>query len=228
MPSLQSLTLGFSTLIAITAAQTTTVIIPNLYAEEPDGSYILPTASVVSANPTATTLDLKCPSQDCGLFPKQTLIYGPSTWHVDMADPNPDAFTGTMDCKFASSSAVCTESFGGSEANFPGTSISTYEWEGLATMQVVVTAGADKLGSVDAQATASLSTASETAKATTTPATMTTETVKPSGAAQSGPDVKPSGAASGGQPEATNAAGVNGVERGVVGVAVGALAAWLL
>jgi hypothetical protein len=221
MPSLQTLALGFSTLhllfAATAAAQQSTLTLPNIYAEDPEYTTPPVTASLVSANPTATTLAFHCPPRsDCGLFPKHTLTYGPSTWHLDMADPNPDAFTGTQDCKFGSSSAVCVESMGGSEANFPGRTTETYEWEGSATMLVVVTEGLEKLSAVDTKATATAATATATG------------TVRESGTVETGFQARPSGIASGDLPESTNAAGVNGVERGVMGVAAGVLVAWLI
>lgn len=100
--------------------------------------------SILSANPTATTIVLGClPSEpDCGLFPRETIIYGPSTYKMDMSDPSSD-FTATADCAFASATAVCRESAGGSEANFPGSSTETYTEIG--TWLINVVEGGEKL-----------------------------------------------------------------------------------
>jgi hypothetical protein len=110
-------------------------------------------ASVVTANPTATTLALACaPSIDCGLFPAQTLVFGPSTYNINMGDPNPESdFTATMDCVIAKS-AVCKETAGGTEANFPGSSTTTYDAESVGTFGLLITAGVEKL-SHDAEPT---------------------------------------------------------------------------
>jgi hypothetical protein len=138
----------FATLISTAAALTTTVQIPWIGVDSDVGSMLLTDmqASVVAANPTATTLSLGCaPSQECGLFPAETLIYGPSTYNIYMGDPSPDSdFTATVDCVIAKS-AVCKESAAGTEANFPGSSTTTYEAESVGTFGVVVTAGLERL-----------------------------------------------------------------------------------
>lgn len=61
-----------------------------------------------------------------------------------MSDPDTD-FTATQDCDLASSTAVCRETAGGSEANFPGSSTTTYEGTEIGSVTITVTAGADKL-----------------------------------------------------------------------------------
>lgn len=50
-----------------------------------------------------------------------------------------------LNCTAASSSAVCHESFGGREANFPGTSDETYSETNFAIIPVTITAGLEKL-----------------------------------------------------------------------------------
>jgi hypothetical protein len=139
-------------LLGVASAQTSTLSIP-FYGY--DNMPIV--ASVVAANPSATTLQLACSqgtdASDCGLFPYQTLIYGPSTYHMDMSIDG-DAFTMTQDCSRAASTASCAESASGSEANDPGASTATYAAEDLTTLPVTVTSGAEKLGA-SAQATAS-------------------------------------------------------------------------
>jgi hypothetical protein len=60
-----------------------------------------------------------------------------------MSDPNTD-FTATIDCVL--SKAVCKETAGGSEANFPGSSTETYDSTDVGTYAMTVTAGAERLG----------------------------------------------------------------------------------
>jgi hypothetical protein len=148
-----------------------TLTVPNVGG---DASSIA--ASVVTANNDATTLALACgASTDCGLFPQQTLVVGPSTYNVDMSDPDTD-FTATQDCVLASSSAVCKETAGGSEANFPGSSTTTYEGTEIGSLTLTITAGTDKLvltnsaaGSSSAAATQSVSNSALSASTTPTP-----------------------------------------------------------
>lgn len=70
-------------LLGFAAAQSTTLSIPFYGLDNQSID-----ASIVAANPTATTMALACPpgtdSNDCGLFPDMTLVYGPSTYHMDM------------------------------------------------------------------------------------------------------------------------------------------------
>ncbi|KAI4662901.1 uncharacterized protein J4E79_004212 [Alternaria viburni] len=95
--------------------------------------------SVVTANPTATTLALACATSiDCGLFPAETLVFGPSTWNLNMGDPSPESdFTATMDCEIMPESAICKETAGGTEANFPGSSTEPYS--GSAALEATTT-----------------------------------------------------------------------------------------
>ncbi|KZM28631.1 uncharacterized protein EKO05_0006744 [Ascochyta rabiei] len=140
MPS----TLVFASLLVHAAAQSTILYIP---------FYVLDTqsidASIVAANPPATTMQLACPSgtdsNDCGLFPDMTLVYGPSTYHLDMGVGDGNAFTGTADCSRGANTALCTEFATGSEANFPGSSTTTYASEDILTLPETVASGAERL-----------------------------------------------------------------------------------
>lgn len=138
-----SYALILSTVLGLAAAQTTTISVPFI------GYDAFPIhASVVNVNGDASTFSLGClpTSAGCGLFPAQTLIYGPKTYNMYMGDPLPGSdFTASQDCKFESSTAVCMESATGSEANFPGSSTETYEAESITTFAITVTAGAEKL-----------------------------------------------------------------------------------
>lgn len=157
-------TLVLSTLLSVAAAQqTTTITVQNVGG---DSNSIA--ASVVTVSNGATTLDLHCIEADCGLFPKQTFVYGPSTWNVDMSDPNTD-FTATMDCDVAASTAVCRETAGGSEANFPGSSTTTYEGTELGSATITITAGAEKLAQTGSSSSAAASQTSSSASITPAP-----------------------------------------------------------
>ncbi|KAF2621423.1 hypothetical protein BU25DRAFT_416092 [Macroventuria anomochaeta] len=146
-------TFVLASLIGFAAAQSTTLSIP-FYGFDTQAIE----ASVVSANPSATTMQLACPSgtdsNDCGLFPYMTLVYGPSTYHLDMGVGDANAFTGTVDCS-RGATVTCAEFATGSEANFPGSSTTTYEGENIAALPVTVTSGAEKLGGTQATATGS-------------------------------------------------------------------------
>lgn len=164
-------TLIISTLLSLVAAQQIrTITIPNVGGDSNSVA-----ASVVTAASGATTLELHCVESPCGLFPAHTLVYGPSTFNVDMSDPNTD-FTATMDCDLASSTAVCRETAGGSEANFPGSSTTSYEGTEIGSATITITAGADKLAqtgsalSAAASQTSTQSASSSAGTASFTPA----------------------------------------------------------
>ncbi|KAF2743856.1 hypothetical protein M011DRAFT_470985 [Sporormia fimetaria CBS 119925] len=142
MPS----TIAFLTFASLTMAQSTILDFPVVGSFETAMTYA---GSLVSADATATTVALACPpEEECGLFPYHTITWGPSLYHVDMSVPEgPDAFTMTQDCSLdnAKSTAVCMESAGGSEANFPGSSTTTYRLTAGATDRVLVTGSAVKM-----------------------------------------------------------------------------------
>lgn len=130
--------LVLSALVTCATAQFVSAPLPG-YDDEIQGFV----GSLVAADATATTVAVGCPpeSPDCGLFAAQTFVFGPSTYYLNAADPSSD-FTMTADCVITASSAVCKESAGGSEANFPGSSTETYTEVGTVVIQI--TAGADK------------------------------------------------------------------------------------
>jgi hypothetical protein len=213
--------------LGLSQATTTILEIPGM--DEKDGSREEPTlyASVVSANPTATTLALAC-LDDCGLFPAQTLTYGASTWKMDMSVPGDGAFTMTQDCAFAESTAVCKESASGSEANFPGSSTETYSWTGYASIVVTVTEGVGMLG---AEATGTATGRAQEVTETETGMQTSTLTYIPSGIfrgppATGSPNATRGTPSGGAPPESTGAAGANVVACGSVGL--GLVAALLL
>ncbi|USW52938.1 hypothetical protein Slin15195_G062570 [Septoria linicola] len=132
-----------ASLLSAAMAQTTTLQIP-LYGYD---SFTID-ASIIAVQNSVTTISLACPSSadECGLFPQQTLTYGPSTYRMEMGTGDAE-FTGSQICQ----ATVCTESAGGSGANDPGSSTTTYD--DVETMPVTVTAGAALLRGGDAGAT---------------------------------------------------------------------------
>ncbi|KAH7371400.1 hypothetical protein BKA66DRAFT_572893 [Pyrenochaeta sp. MPI-SDFR-AT-0127] len=199
-----------ASLLGLATAQTTTLTLRFLGYDEQAIA-----ASVVSANADATTFQLNCvqSASACGLFPKHTLVTGPSTYNMDMSDPNTD-FTATQDCLIAASSAVCKETAGGSEANFPGSSTETYEASQIGSLPVTVTAGVEKLsGSAGVTATGSVSSAS--AATTGSGASRTTASVTQvsgTGSASGSPSASRSGSAP--PTNSTGAAAANTVALG--------------
>ncbi|KAF1945205.1 hypothetical protein EJ02DRAFT_339139 [Clathrospora elynae] len=206
-----------ASLLGLAVAQTTTTInIPWIGGDAMDNPMLKMNAAIISANPSATTISLACiPDEDCGLFPAETLVVGPSTYNIDMSDPNTD-FTATMDCVIAAS-AVCKETAGGSEANFPGSSTTTYDAESVATYALTVTAGAEKLSAkvtgslASVTSVASSGTASGTASGTVSGTVSGTRSVSQSGSA---PSATHTGAAAG---NAIMGGGFLGVAAGLLG-----------
>lgn len=211
-----------SALLGIAASQVT-LTAPNIgYSEEA----ITIAGSIVSAGPDATTIKLGCPSTslDCGLFPEQTFVYGPSTYNMNMGDPSEDAdFTGTQDCIVASTAATCMESFSGTEANFPGSS--TEEYSEIGSLLIQITAGSDKLTApASAKATPTASGAPTTGSANSGMPTLTAKPSGSSGAAASGTSSAPSQVSTGAA--VGNAAMIGG--GGLFGVAAGVFGGLLL
>lgn len=226
-PSKMASTLVIASFLGLTAAQSTTLSLP-FYGF---GTQAIE-ASVISANPSATTMAIACPSgtdaNDCGLFPYMTLVYGPSTYHLDMGVGDANAFTMTVDCGHGAT-VTCMESASGSEANFPGSSTTTYGGEDIGTLPVTVTSGAEKLGSTQASATGSASgsasqsgngsaTSRSAASATTASVTQITGTIS---ASESG--IVNTGVASASATPSTGAASFNFIyfHGGLVGAVVG-------
>ncbi|KAJ9620248.1 hypothetical protein H2203_008013 [Taxawa tesnikishii (nom. ined.)] len=167
---------------SLAAAQTTTFtyVIPGF-----DDQTVL--GSVVASDSAATTLAVSCQTgplnaasltgsalaaatsawedsddSDCGLYPGMTITAGPSTIAYSIADAEESA-TAVADCKITpSSGAVCSQSLGGSGADFQTNGITTVEASELGTLYVVAT-GAAGTGSGVASNTASATTAAGTA-----------------------------------------------------------------
>jgi len=107
--------------------------------------------SVIASDATATTYALECApgtdSDDCGFPGVFTLTEGPSTavytlgGDIEADSSTIVAFSGYFDCSLDASSAVCVESFTGTEANFPGMSTETFTGTDFSYMPVVITDG---------------------------------------------------------------------------------------
>jgi hypothetical protein len=215
-------TLILSTLLSLAAAQQTrTITIPNVGGDSNDVA-----ASVVTAANGATTLELHCVESPCGLFPKHTLVYGPSTYNVDMSDPNTD-FTATMDCDLASSTAVCRETAGGSEANFPGSSTTSYEGTEIGSATITITAGADKLAQTGS---ASSSAASQTSAQSASSSAGTARTTPAPGSSTAAASASISRSGSAAASASTAGAAINALVMGggLVGAAAGVFGGLLL
>ena len=216
--------LFLSTMLALAAAQSpTTLSIPG-----PEGDSDMIAASVVSANSAATTLALFCVEPGCGLFPAQTLVYGPKTFNMDMSDPTPgDDFTATQDCVVEASTAVCKESAAGSEANFPGSSTTTYDTVGV--YKVTVTAGAEKL-TQSGEAGASSSAASKTAAGSASSSAQTASVTPAPGLGSAAASASVSRTGSVAAPASTGGAAINAMVfgGGFVGAAAGVFGGLLL
>jgi len=107
--------------------------------------------SIIASDATATTYALECApgtdSNDCGFPGVFTLTEGPSTavytlgGDIEAGSSTVVAFSGYFDCSLDASSAVCVESFTGTEANFPGMSTETFTGTDFSYMPVVITDG---------------------------------------------------------------------------------------
>ncbi|TAQ90667.1 hypothetical protein B7494_g968 [Chlorociboria aeruginascens] len=152
-------------------AQTSVV---TLYVPDADPQPLV--ASIIGSDATATTYALQCApgtdGSDCGFDGVVTLTEGPSTaqytFPAELGDDGSVAFTGYMDCSLAGTvSAVCIESAGGSDVNFPGITTNTYTGTDQPYIPVTITAAA--VGSASTSAAASVtstSAASNTGSAT--------------------------------------------------------------
>ncbi|KAJ4402697.1 hypothetical protein N0V91_007072 [Didymella pomorum] len=221
-------TLIVASLLGFAAAQTSVLSIPFYLLDNQSIE-----ASVVAANPSATTMALNCPNgtdgNDCGLFPEMTLIYGPSTYHIDMGVGDAGIFTGSEDCTIGAT-ATCVEFATGTEANDPGSSTTTYEGDDILTLPVTITSGVEKLGA-QASATGSASaiaSASDSSAASGSAASASTASVTQilgSHSASAGGASRTSGASSASASLSTGAATASAVASygAIIGAAAGLL-----
>ncbi|KFY59377.1 hypothetical protein V497_04343 [Pseudogymnoascus sp. VKM F-4516 (FW-969)] len=144
--------LALTTLSAAQKATVTTLFVPGT-GDDPL------VASVVGSDATATTYAIMCDPDAaagaCGVDGTITLIEGPATarYTVDpVVDPDGEtAYEGEFRCSLAgTTSAVCIESQGGSQANYPGESTETYTGTDQPYIPVTITArpvGANRITS---------------------------------------------------------------------------------
>lgn len=221
-------TLVLSTLLGLGAAQTTILTLPFIGYDTQSM-----VASGVGASDNAYTLQLGCPEgtdgNDCGLFPKQILVVGPSTYNMDMSDPNTD-FTATQDCVVGTANIVCKETAGGSEANFPGSSTETYDLSSVMTLPVTVTAGVDKLRVTGGGAASSAVSSSADAASRSAPSASNATPTSAAGSGSIAPSSKVSQSGSAPATASTGAAVVNVVAfgGGLIGAAAGVFGGLLL
>lgn len=103
------------------------------------GSTYTASASLVSSDPTATTLALACAANGaggCNPYRQETLIYGGSTIQIASMDPESEV-TRTAGCVMTANTGVCTETHSGKF----GPEIGTFTYTKMATYESVVMAG---------------------------------------------------------------------------------------
>ncbi|QKX54091.1 uncharacterized protein TRUGW13939_01174 [Talaromyces rugulosus] len=166
---------------AVALHQTTTLFIPG-FDQQPL------VASIAGSDSTATTYAIKCApgtsSDECGAGAGFTLIEGPKTAHMEMIDGDASIFSLAENCVLkGTSTAICTNTAAGSEANFPGTSTLTYANEDLASAMIVVTVTAGDVNTAPASTAASATapTATATAASTSTAAGTGSDTTTATG-----------------------------------------------
>ncbi|KAH7377562.1 putative GPI anchored protein [Cadophora sp. MPI-SDFR-AT-0126] len=169
MFSSSSKSIATLTLASLSLAQTSTV---NLYIPGADTQSLI--GEIVGTASSLTTYALQCvnPGEECGFRGQFTITENAATARYTMPAENGDdgvlAFTARIDCSLDSTvSAVCVESFGGSDANFPGQSTETYTGTDFQYMPVFLTAGAAVgTGSTAASTTTSAGRSSQTSTST--------------------------------------------------------------
>jgi len=130
-------------------------------------------ASVIGSDATATTYAVQCPpgtdGNDCGIGGGLILTQGPATvaYTMELIYENGTsiytAYSGYLDCSMGgTTTAVCTESNAGPEANDPGMSTTTYAGSEIEYQVATLTSSSLSVTAVPAD-TASVSSASSTA-----------------------------------------------------------------
>jgi hypothetical protein len=145
---------------AVASAQTSTV---SLFLMDTDPQTLV--ASVISANPSTTKYLVGCPTsiaaKECGYNPPETIKHAGSVYGASLTAAK-EQFTMSYECTVyttSGTSAVCTTSAGGKQANFPGKGTTTVAGSDVAFIPVTVTSGADKLASQTANGAESAPTA---------------------------------------------------------------------
>lgn len=171
--------------------------------------------SIVASDATATTYALECApgtdGSDCGFPGVFTLTEGPSTavytlgGDIEADSSTVVAFSGYIDCSLGSSSAVCVESFTGTDANFPGMSTETLTGTDFSYMPVVLT---DAPLNTGAAAAPSSTTAAPTASSTGSAKESTSASASNSGATKTSSGTAQTQGASSSQSTSASTGGV--------------------
>uniref|UniRef100_A0A093XKZ8 GPI anchored protein n=1 Tax=Talaromyces marneffei PM1 TaxID=1077442 RepID=A0A093XKZ8_TALMA len=141
---MRSTTVAMALLSSVVAADSVTTIFLPFFDQQPL------VASIVGSDATATTYAIACApgtdSTECGIPTGFTMTEGPKTMALQMVDGDRSIAWADLHCDIntSASEAVCVETVGGAEANFPGTSTTTLEPSDYASawIAVTVTAGA--------------------------------------------------------------------------------------
>ncbi|EEA22160.1 hypothetical protein TMatcc_008405 [Talaromyces marneffei ATCC 18224] len=172
---MRSTTVAMALLSSVVAADSVTTIFLPFFDQQPL------VASIVGSDATATTYAIACApgtdSTECGIPTGFTMTEGPKTMALQMVDGDRSIAWADLHCDIntSASEAVCVETVGGAEANFPGTSTTTLEPSDYASawIAVTVTAGAATGAAATTAASATAPTASATTKAAATTAAHT-------------------------------------------------------
>ncbi|KAL4783307.1 hypothetical protein BJX76DRAFT_330308 [Aspergillus varians] len=173
-------------------------------------------ASIAGNDATATTYSINCPpgtpSDECGMGIGMTLVAGSeTTTYIMNMGPR---FQYTAKCSVGKSSAVCTESAGGPDANFPGVDTTTVDVD---LLPVTVTAGKVTEGGSTATTTSAGSSSTDSTDSTTT-----TTAAGTTGRGSSTPDLATATGAANGTATATGADATSTGAAAAVRVAGGA------
>lgn len=167
--------------------------IVNLHIPDADDQAIL--ASVITANPTATSYLLTCPTdepaEDCGLGTGIRVLEGPSTLEVHMTlGQTSDDIT----CRLSGDTADCDQASKGAD----GSTTAVMQFQGISSwlMPVTVTAGLDALATTSGPSATTSSSSSNAASPTgSSEGTSSSNAVSPTGSSQSTPASSGTGAA---------------------------------
>ncbi|KAI9861008.1 MAG: hypothetical protein M1824_002774 [Vezdaea acicularis] len=149
---------AITVLIGLSLAQSTV----SLFLPDTDPQNLV--ASIISSGPKETAYAISCaPSvsrDQCGYPYAVTVTANPSTIHYAISIPD---FSGTIDCSIGgTTTAVCSESFGGPGANFSGATVATYGATDVSLSPIIVTDGAAASQTHSAAATTTTTDSSST------------------------------------------------------------------
>ncbi|KAH7062150.1 hypothetical protein B0J12DRAFT_644381 [Macrophomina phaseolina] len=174
-----------------------------------------PVASVVGADSNAVTYFIECSNADivegnCGLAGGMTITQGASVFEVhytenDVATDYTADFTMDASCAIqGTTAAVCVETDGGAQANFPGVTTETITGTDMSFGTLLITAGFDKLSA----------TAGGSASGTHASATGPSSASETGSSAQSGSRTSAAASATGSAASSTATASMSGSASG--------------